>query len=126
MYVLYSLCCRRSILDEPSVALSPSDVSVDPIDVDEVRGGKGNFALVVVREFGLPCTNHLCSKICILSGCFFLKKWYKMEKSELLTSMHLLLPATLIPPFFNSCFLYTACNKAGQSLGIKIMLWKFL
>ena len=53
---MHSLCYRRSILDEPSVALSPSDVSVDPIDVDEVRGGKGNFALVVVREFGLPCT----------------------------------------------------------------------
>ena len=29
-------CCRRSLLDETSVVLSPSDVSVDPIDVDEV------------------------------------------------------------------------------------------
>jgi len=42
---LHSLYYRRSILDEPSVALSPSDVSVDPIDVDEVTAP---FVIIMV------------------------------------------------------------------------------
>ena len=52
-----ALYYRRSILDEPSVALSPSDVSVDPIDVDEV--GKRLFCVCSGKKknlsFIVPC-----------------------------------------------------------------------
>lgn len=49
---------RRSILDEPSVALSPSDVSVDPIDVDEV--GERLFCVCSgKKKFELHCTMYV-------------------------------------------------------------------
>lgn len=87
-------CCRRSLLDETSVVLSPSDISVDPIDVDEVGEGSATirsalpwspnpFSCKLIKYWSLRmiCTHILVTWMCLCTTTVFSCRRGEMAKN---------------------------------------------